>query len=72
MSYNKGMKKPYEIISFGENFTDDEKNQIMKELNYFYDDLNNKFYLNEVDEERDRFIEQEEEARSVYRSMYEF
>jgi len=65
------MNKPYEIISFGENFTEEEKVQIFKELNYFYDDLNGKFYQNEVDEERDRFIEQEEEARSIYRSMYE-
>jgi len=65
------MNKPYEIISFGENFTEEEKVQILKELNYFYDDLNGKFYQNEVDEERDRFIEQEEEARSIYRSMYE-
>lgn len=50
-SYNKGMKKPYEVISFGENFTDEEKVQIMKELNYFYDELSGKFYTDECEDE---------------------
>ena len=45
------MKKPYEIISFGDNFTDEEKVQIMKELNYFYDELSGKFYLDEREDE---------------------
>lgn len=45
------MKKPYEVISFGENFTDEEKVQIMKELNYFYDELSGKFYTDECEDE---------------------
>ena len=45
------MKKPYEVISFCENFTDEEKVQIMKELNYFYDELSGKFYIDEREDE---------------------
>lgn len=56
--------KEIAIYSFDPNMTEQEKTEIVNELNQFYDEVNQK--------ELDEHYEREYEAREAYRSMYSF
>lgn len=56
--------KEIAIYSFDPNMTEQEKTEIVNELNQFYDEVNQK--------ELDEHYEREYEAREAYRSMCSF
>jgi hypothetical protein len=53
----------FEAFSFMGNWTEEQKQEVFKELNEYHDTL---------DKQLEDFLEQENEARQVYRSMVEY
>jgi len=53
----------FEMFSFPSNWTEEQKLEVYKELNTHY---------NNIEKDYEQFIEDENEARQVYRSMIEY